>query len=320
MRLRDKIANGIVIFGISGMILFNFVLLNKILNLEKFNNKGIEVLGDVIEEYNQNIKTLENVIVDLNTVLKKDKETQDIQNNFVDKRLEELNSEIVKQIQQSQADIDNLKIELNAKIQNQPQELEKEKFKLEQRLRMSTIKIENTKGWSGSGETIKYNGKFYILSAGHLVSTMKDQLYLVESGFIISKLNIVKVNHEQDLALFSVADENLSPRFYVEISDKYSAPGESIYVVGNPAGIERVFSEGRVVKYIPGYMLFLNHSWFGSSGGGIYNKQGGLVGIISFLATADNNPYGIVNNPNPIFVINGAVDLFQIQEFMKDVK
>jgi hypothetical protein len=74
--------------------------------------------------------------------------------------------------------------------------------------------------------------------------------------------------------------------------------GETVFSLGTPAGLERSFGEGLVsgLRQWEGVRIIQNSapSWFGSSGGGLFDARGNLVGITTAIAT---------NMPNTAFSI-----------------
>lgn len=186
----------------------------------------------------------------------------------------------------------NLYDYLFKKITNLPQKIKSDKFQLEQKLKQVNVMIVNkTIDALGSGVTIKYKDKFYILSAGHMVEDDDDNIVLMENGNEIGELEIIKRDYNldekntkgDDLTLFKPKDSSLNPRFYVELADNESVTGSEIYIVGNPIGIEDVVSDGRIIIYDNNFFYFIDHSYFGNSGGGIYTREGKLLGIVSHL-------------------------------------
>ncbi len=65
--------------------------------------------------------------------------------------------------------------------------------------------------------------------------------------------------------------------------------GETVYSVGTPAGLERSFGEGVVagLRDWEGVRIIQNSapSWFGSSGGGLFDGRGNLVGITTAISS-----------------------------------
>ncbi len=69
--------------------------------------------------------------------------------------------------------------------------------------------------------------------------------------------------------------------------------GETVYSVGTPAGLERSFGEGLVsgLREWEGVRIVQNSapSWFGSSGGGLFDARGNLVGITTAISSVAAN-------------------------------
>jgi hypothetical protein len=202
----------------------------------------------------------------------------------------------------------------------QPTRLQQEVSKIEENLIKSTYMIINYTGQAqGSGVLIRYNDKYYILSAGHMVTddgediNTPDDIAIFEEGILISKLTIKKLDKSVDLVLFSIDNINkLNITNYAIIANEEPLKAESIYIVGNPVGIEDLLSEGKIINYTDDYVYFYDHSFFGSSGGGIFNLKGELIGTISHLKATIN-----IGLP---FVIHGATRQSKIMEFLKDVR
>jgi hypothetical protein len=74
--------------------------------------------------------------------------------------------------------------------------------------------------------------------------------------------------------------------------------GDAVFSIGTPAGLERSFGEGIVsgLRQWEGVRIIQNSapSWFGSSGGGLFDARGNLVGITTAIAA---------NVPNTSFSI-----------------
>lgn len=206
-------------------------------------------------------------------------------------------------------------------LNNAPQITDAQKRIKELGLLQINVMIKNmTEGSLGSGATIKYNDKYYILSVAHLVKdAKKDKMELWENGEKICDLKIVKIDTSIDMCLFAPVDDAIVPKIYTELADNEPSPSEEIYVVGNPMGIEDLLSDGRVISYSKNFMYYIDHSYFGSSGGGIYNREGKVVGTIDFIMALNPEPSGTITSV-PSFVINGAVRLNTIKDFLQDVK
>jgi S1-C subfamily serine protease len=209
------------------------------------------------------------------------------------------------------------KLVLNSELKN---EIKQAKNKwMEYKFAMTNVLIINTiKKSRGSGTTIKYNGKFYIISAGHLVDKVTDKLVMVSDGQVICNLKVVKVDKKSDLLLLEPSRKDIAPTYWIDLARQEPFKTEKIYVIGNPSGVEDILSEGRVIGYDKESFYFTGTSYFGASGGGILNSAGELVGVISFMKVV--NPFGVSITSVPSFVLNGAIRLQEIYKFLEGVK
>jgi len=214
------------------------------------------------------------------------------------------------------------------RLKNLPNKIKTDRFILEQKLKLINARINNeTIGALGSGVAIKYKGKFYILSAGHLATVIlkgeQDDLSLWEYNRKICDLEIVKHKyntHEEtdatmgeDLILLRPKDRDIIPRYYVDIDSTEPITGSEVYIVGNPMGIEDVVSMGRVIQYKNNFMYITDNIYFGNSGGGVYTIEGKLVGIVSHMHPMQPDK-GV-----PPYMIYGIVRMNTIREFMRGV-
>lgn len=206
---------------------------------------------------------------------------------------------------------------------------------LEEKLRFVNIFLTNkTIEATGSGVTIKYKGEFYILTAGHMIDNEQDEIWLSENGEDIVQLELLKVDHTNDLALFKSINPDIVPRFCVEIAEKEPFPADEIYIVGNPLGFEDTLTEGRIMFYAEksenpeppeeigdaetvqfrteAFLYFLGTSYFGNSGGGVFDRSGKLIGIVSHLVPIRTRM------DVDFYTINGATRLNEIKEFLKE--
>ena len=219
---------------------------------------------------------------------------------------------------------------LNKQITNLPEKIKYEKTKLEYKLQQATVIIYNkTNSAVGSGVTIKYKGQFYILSAGHMVESLEDVLAFGENGQEIGEVEIIKWDFTMveenidgnsdftkatDLILLRPKNKNLIPRVYIELADFEPQSPTEVYIVGNPAGIEDVVSEGRVIRYMNNFMYITDNIYYGSSGGGVFNLSGKLIGIVSHMYPISSNPLVLP------YMTYGIVRLNIIKQFLGDIK
>jgi S1-C subfamily serine protease len=219
--------------------------------------------------------------------------------------------------------IDETLKSLDKRLKELPEEQRIEKIKFEQTLKQINVMVKNrTAGTLGSGVSIKYKGKYYVLTAGHMADNPDDQLYLYENGNQICKLEIVKQDYKggmieainNDLLLLRPVNKNIQPKFYTELAEVEPITGTEVYIVGNPMGIEDVVSDGRVIVYKDNFMYYKDSTFFGNSGGGVYTHDGKLIGIVSHMINLKPT------TDAPDYMIYGAVRLYTIYAFLGDIE
>lgn len=120
-----------------------------------------------------------------------------------------------------------------------------------------------------------------ILATNCHVATMGSKFYLITSEN--TYLAFVRYNHkDKDLCLFSVANLKLNP---VSIRTSRSVKvGEDVVAIGNPMGLKKTISRGIISnkhKYKDGNYILQSDASIspGSSGGGLFDKDGKLIGL-----------------------------------------
>jgi len=213
---------------------------------------------------------------------------------------------------------------LNKKVNILPEKIKYDKFILEKKLQSVNVVIHNeTVGTLGSGVTLKYKENFYILTAGHLLNEKTDKITFSQNGENFGELEIIKWVFDLtdttlegvDLLLLQPKNKDLIPKLYIELADYEPLTATEVYIVGNPMGIENVLSDGRIIAYEGNYMVFIDHSYFGNSGGGVYTKEGKLIGINSIISNL-----GEVAHKSIPYVIGGTMRLNVINKFLEGVE
>lgn len=100
-----------------------------------------------------------------------------------------------------------------------------------------------------------------------------------------------------DLCILTVRNLKNPP---VQMSKMLPKIGEKVIAIGNPAGLERTVSEGIISSYRKykdsiDLIQITNPITFGSSGGGLFNESGELIGITTMAI-----PRGNLNFAMPI--------------------
>jgi S1-C subfamily serine protease len=149
----------------------------------------------------------------------------------------------------------------------------------------------------GDAET----NNFYKMGSGVAVSSnivitnchvaLEAAVILLKNKQTMTIGKLIKANASKDACVLSVADP-LTP---VPTLREYSSLeiGETVYSLGSPKGLSNTFAEGN----ISGLRRFDNTNLIqtsapispGSSGGGLFDKAGNLVGITTFMIKGGNN-------------------------------
>jgi len=136
---------------------------------------------------------------------------------------------------------------------------------------------------------------------------------LVELNNVKSRSGVViKFNKEIDLAMIGTIN---TPKHFITLrGQRRIRVGEHVNVVGQTAGLWFSFSEG-VVGHLPRTMIGANDKmnvylqvsapvWFGNSGGAVWDDNGNLLGIASFITRAPNMAFFVDRSIIEKFILN----------------
>lgn len=149
----------------------------------------------------------------------------------------------------------------------------------------------------GSGFLIKLEGnQLDVITAKHVVD--EDATYRVQlrDGTWVP---IVKISAgKSDVALLDLKDREWGSLRGLELRPDPLSPGVKIYVIGSPGKYRYLPTEGNFgLYYKPGegeapsgmedkeFLLFTAPVWFGNSGGPIFDTDGRVCGIVSWMFT-----------------------------------
>jgi S1-C subfamily serine protease len=260
---------------------------------------GILIIFGIVQYQNKNatklaIKELQNQIIDI----------QEAYNNLLDNDIE-----LTKEIQ-----------EINRNIQKEPN--------IKQLLN-SSVFVKSEFGL-GAGTVIKKTEtEMYVLTCYHVVAeiiemnkkgyntkpsvgyTKIDNLNRI-AGMVVYGAKIIKYDEDNDLALLkiNVIDDNLE---VVSIAEIYPEQGETIYSVGNPLGFLRTISKGILSRITEKFYISDNTTTYGNSGGGLFNKDGELIGIPVQLGYI----YNLEGSLSPETSLGKSVKLSIIKDFLE---
>jgi|GEM_PF-3409152 len=162
----------------------------------------------------------------------------------------------------------------------------------------------------GSGVIVDPTGK--VLTCHHVIDGARSVLIKTWNGGFFPSEGVLGLNPSADLALLKLNAQGLP---YVEIGDSDALlPGEDIFVISAPKGVAKTVTDG-IVSGLPllsdlpedyrsqllelgirpnqKLIQFTAPTYYGSSGGPLFNSRGEVVGIVSLRHEADNVYFAI---------------------------
>lgn len=152
---------------------------------------------------------------------------------------------------------------------------------------------------TGSGVLVHADG--FVVTAAHVVEDAEELEVEFKDG-TRSKAGIVTLSRTEDLALLAVEAPPKKPVAAVLGDSEALRPGQRVFAIGAPMGLERTVTAG-VVSALrtnpPGGLVphrlvqtdvALNH---GNSGGPLFNEAGEVVGIVSFIVSSSGGSQGL---------------------------
>jgi len=159
---------------------------------------------------------------------------------------------------------------------------------------------EQTVGGLGSGTLIKEN---WVLTAAHVVEGVDQIQVEFESGDKFAA-KVIGFSRGADVALLEIDGVARSVRRLPKLGDSSKLrPGEQVFVIGAPFGLEHSLSVG-VVSGKMERSLVANGELIefiqtdaainrGNSGGPMFNAKGELVGVVSFILSQNGEFSGV---------------------------
>jgi tetratricopeptide (TPR) repeat protein len=138
------------------------------------------------------------------------------------------------------------------------------------------------------------SGTGFVVAGGRVVTNehvVREGRVFVDLGAAVVATMVQRVDASNDLAVLSVGAElSLKP---LALADGIPEIGASVYVIGNPAGLERTISTGIIsgVRTLAGRQLLQITAPIspGSSGGPVLNSRGEVVGVTVGMLTVGQN-------------------------------
>lgn len=277
-----KVFTYVMIIGcMLGLFIANIKLMQYVADIMVYAEHRMEIF----EEYrNQRMAELEEFIIDMAYILNENDANQLALSESIYNNMFRLHDATMKYVNKTKKSID---------LENAEE------------IKKANLLIYNfTKKTSGSGTHIKINNKSYVLTCAHLLKKEDDEMWAD-----IYDIKLIKIDKENDLALYEFAYEPNLP--YLKISTEAPKEASEVVVVGNPATLEDMITNGIVADIEKGCYVLTNKIFFGNSGGALIYK-GKLVGVITTIVAYFYR--------GQLTSYAYACELEVIQEFLKDVE
>ncbi|WPE17145.1 trypsin-like peptidase domain-containing protein [Candidatus Thioglobus autotrophicus] len=152
----------------------------------------------------------------------------------------------------------------------------------------------------GSGVAIS---KDILLTNHHVIDGSNTSFVVINNKLIL--LQVISCKEEIDICVMRVeGDVNLTPvKSHKQLDQVFI--GDKVYAIGSPHGYKNSLSDGivsgkRPMKGVGVHIQFTADISPGSSGGGLFDENGNLIGITTFLKKDANSLYFAV--PSKPFV------------------
>lgn len=156
----------------------------------------------------------------------------------------------------------------------------------------------------GSGFVVRRDG--VIVTNYHVISNAED-IKVKAGDRVLGVEGLIHLDKENDLVILKVKGENLPT---VRLGDiKKIGIGEKVYVISSPMGLENTISDGvlsGIREITPERKLLQITAPIspGSSGGPVFNKNGEVIGIVTFIIQGAQN----INFAMPVNLIKDRID------------
>ncbi len=159
-----------------------------------------------------------------------------------------------------------------------------------------------------SGTYFVYNNKYYVLTVSHAIAGLCEDLVVTYFTDSAKCIEYTSIDSQVDYAIIEIEKmpnrKPLSVLNSIEFRPaKYPRLLDKMYYTGYPNNIGPLSFTGTISGFTDSGTIFLNsYAWTGSSGSGVFNDRGKLVGIIMALDVGTTQ-YGVDVLENLLIVV-----------------
>tara|TARA_Y100001937_G_scaffold27332_1_gene39252 strand:- start:5241 stop:5984 length:744 start_codon:yes stop_codon:yes gene_type:complete len=173
----------------------------------------------------------------------------------------------------------------------------------------SAVKVISSTGYyekegltaASTGTYFTHQDHNYILTTAHSLVGPCETTIVISDAYMFQCLNVIVFNDDKDYAIFEVEQVfnriplTINQFLYDEKQTKMNITvHENIFYTGYPQGIGPLTFNGNIVSHKQQNGIFYanSYAWSGSSGSGVFNDNGSLIGIITAVSVA-NTEHGV---------------------------
>ena len=138
-----------------------------------------------------------------------------------------------------------------------------------------------------SGTYFEFNGEYYVLTSAHGILGGCTRIVASHLDEQSSCEEIKVINREVDYAIFKVekmeSREPLKLRNALPSARKSYKLLDKVYYTGYPNSIGPTTWSGTIAGSSGDYLILQSYAWSGSSGSGVFDERGKLIGIVMAL-------------------------------------
>jgi S1-C subfamily serine protease len=157
---------------------------------------------------------------------------------------------------------------------------------VERSVRNAAVKISDPlRRGHGSGTYVKMHGRYTVITAAHVVDK-NLYMWVVGRDDEIVLGRVAYRDHKADLAVVVVPKLETRKAILFRPRKEADLAGSDVVYTGFPGKHDLLTIRGSIAGSRENYLIMHSYGWFGSSGSGVYDMHGRLLGVVSALDVA----------------------------------